>query len=149
MPNAVAVLNVVGLSSSLLPHAPRISTLDEHATLTPVLPAVTCSVQSSMLTGQPVSSHGIVGNGWFNHEQQEVQFWKQSNKLVAGEKVWETARQRDPSCTCLNMFWWYNMYSTADWSVTPRPQYKADGRKVPDCYSHPAGLRDELQSMLG
>jgi len=149
MPNAVAVLNVVGLSSSLLPHAPRIRALGECATLTPVLPAVTCSVQSSMLTGQPVSGHGVVGNGWFNHQQQEVQFWKQSNKLVGGEKVWETARQRDASATCLNMFWWYNMYSSADWSVTPRPQYKADGRKVPDCYSHPAGLRDELQAKLG
>lgn len=149
MPQRVAVLNVVGLSASLLPYAPRISGLGEHAVLTPVLPAVTCSVQSSMLTGLPVSGHGIVGNGWFNHEQQEIQFWKQSNKLVQGEKVWETARQRDPSATCLNMFWWYNMYSSADWSVTPRPQYKADGRKVPDCYSHPAGLRDELQAKLG
>ncbi|MHC4146872.1 MAG: alkaline phosphatase family protein, partial [Planctomycetota bacterium] len=47
------------------------------------------------------------------------------------------------------MFWWYNMYSSADYSVTPRPMYKADGRKIPDCYSHPNGLRDELQSELG
>lgn len=41
------------------------------------------------------------------------------------------------------------MYSTADYSVTPRPNYLADGRKMPDCYSHPAGLRDELQKELG
>lgn len=41
------------------------------------------------------------------------------------------------------------MYSTADFSVTPRPIYKADGRKIPDCYSNPSGLRDELQSELG
>jgi predicted AlkP superfamily pyrophosphatase or phosphodiesterase len=41
------------------------------------------------------------------------------------------------------------MYSTADYSVTPRPNYLADGRKMPDCYSHPASLRDELQSELG
>jgi predicted AlkP superfamily pyrophosphatase or phosphodiesterase len=47
------------------------------------------------------------------------------------------------------MFWWYNMYSTADYSVTPRPNYLADGRKMPDCYSHPAALRDELQKELG
>jgi len=149
MPQKVAVLNVVGLSASLLPHAPRIAALGDYATLTPVLPAVTCSVQSSMLTGLPVSGHGIVGNGWFNHEQQEVQFWKQSNKLVQGEKVWETAKKRDRTSTCLNMFWWYNMYSSADWSVTPRPQYKADGRKVPDCYSSPPELRDALQDKLG
>jgi len=41
------------------------------------------------------------------------------------------------------------MYATCDWSVTPRPQYRADGRKVPDCYSHPPELRDELQAKLG
>jgi predicted AlkP superfamily pyrophosphatase or phosphodiesterase len=149
MARKVAVLNVVGLSGSLLKHAPNITALGEHATLTPVLPAVTCSVQSSMLTGLPVDQHGIVANGWFNHEQQEIQFWRQSNKLVQGAKVWETARQRDASVTCLNSFWWYNMYSSVDVSITPRPQYKADGRKLPDCYTHPATLRDELQSKLG
>ncbi|MEM9020263.1 MAG: nucleotide pyrophosphatase/phosphodiesterase family protein [Planctomycetota bacterium] len=149
MAKRVAIINVVGLSGSLLKHAPKTASLGEQATLTPILPAVTCAVQSSMLTGQPVSAHGIVGNGWFNHEQQEIQFWKQSNKLVQGEKVWETARKRDPSVTCLNMFWWYNMYSSADYSVTPRPQYKADGRKIPDCYAHPASLRDDLTRELG
>lgn len=152
MPQKVAILNVVGLSGSLLKHAPKIRALGDQsgaATLTPVLPAVTCSVQSSMLTGQPVSDHGIVGNGWFNHEQQEVQFWKQSNQLVQGDKVWDIAKRHDPAVTCLNSFWWYNMYSSVDYSITPRPQYKADGRKVPDCYTHPASLRDELQNKFG
>lgn len=41
------------------------------------------------------------------------------------------------------------MYSDADYSVTPRPNYLADGRKMPDCYSYPASLRDELQAALG
>jgi predicted AlkP superfamily pyrophosphatase or phosphodiesterase len=149
MPQKVAILNVVGLSGSLLPHAPKISALGDRATLTPVLPAVTCSVQSSMLTGRPVRAHGVVGNGWFNYEQQEIQFWKQSNKLVDCEKVWETAKKRDAGATCLNSFWWYNMYSSVDYSITPRPQYKADGRKIPDCYTHPASLRDDLQAKFG
>ncbi len=149
MPNKVAILNVVALSGSLLEYAPKIRSLGRPCTLTPVLPAVTCSVQSSMLTGLPVSDHGVVGNGWFNYEQQEIQFWRQSNKLVQGEKVWETAEQRNPSVTCLNSFWWYNMYSSVDYSITPRPQYKADGRKIPDCYTYPASLRDELQNKLG
>jgi len=41
------------------------------------------------------------------------------------------------------------MYSTVDYSVTPRPNYLADGRKLPDCYSQPAELRDHLQAKLG
>jgi hypothetical protein len=47
------------------------------------------------------------------------------------------------------MFWWYNMYSSADWGVTPRPMYPADGRKIPDCYAAPAKLRDELTERFG
>jgi predicted AlkP superfamily pyrophosphatase or phosphodiesterase len=90
-----------------------------------------------------------VGNGWYDRIDSEVKFWKQSNKLVQGEKIWERAKKLDPSFTCSTMFWWYNMYSTADYAVTPRPNYLADGRKMPDCYSHPAGLRDILQEKLG
>jgi predicted AlkP superfamily pyrophosphatase or phosphodiesterase len=76
-------------------------------------------------------------------------FWKQANQLVAGEKVWETARRRDPSCTTAKMFWWYNMYSSADWSVTPRPIYRADGLKVVDIYSQPPDLRDRVVAEHG
>jgi predicted AlkP superfamily pyrophosphatase or phosphodiesterase len=153
MSNPTAVILVVGLNESLIgdwsPNLRRFCAEGRTRKLMPVLPAVTCSVQSSMLTGGSISEHGIVANGWFDRRANEVRFWKQSNRLVGGEKVWETARKRDPRFTCLNMFWWYNMYSSADYSVTPRPIYKADGRKIPDCYSHPAALRDELQSELG
>ncbi len=41
------------------------------------------------------------------------------------------------------------MYSNADFNVTPRPQYRADGQKIPDCYSYPPELRDRLQAELG
>ena len=153
MAHPTAVLLIVGLTQELLGHnAPRLRSFAGRGCvqrLQPVLPAVTCSVQSSMLTGLPPRDHGIVGNGWYNRELAEVQFWKQSNRLVQGEKVWEAARRRDPAVTTANLFWWFNMYSSADYSVTPRPMYKADGRKLPDCYTKPAELRDELQDRLG
>ncbi|MCZ6834821.1 MAG: alkaline phosphatase family protein [Planctomycetota bacterium] len=155
MTHQTVVINVVGLSGSLLGDtSPNLYALANRGRsqvhrLKPVLPAVTCSVQSSMLTGLPPSKHGIVGNGWYDRDLGEVMFWKQSNRLVQSEKVWETAKQRDPQFTCANMFWWYNMNSSADISVTPRPQYKADGRKIPDIHTYPVSLRDELQSKLG
>ena len=153
MAHPTAVLLVVGLNQSLLgEHCPRLATFARHGALRrlkPVLPALTCGVQSSMLTGLPPRDHGIVGNGWYDRESAEVRFWKQSNHLVRGEKIWETARKRDPSVTCANLFWWFNMYSSVDYSVTPRPIYKADGRKVPDCYAEPPELRDLLQEHLG
>jgi predicted AlkP superfamily pyrophosphatase or phosphodiesterase len=147
------VVNIVGLSSSLIgEHMPFLKQYISATHLYPIhplLPAVTTSVQSTYLTGKDPAEHGIVGNGWYDRTDCEVKFWKQSNKLVQAEKIWERAKKEDPSFTCANMFWWYNMYSTVDYSVTPRPNYLADGRKIPDCYSQPADLRDELQRALG
>jgi len=147
------VINVVGLSAKLVgENTPRISEIvraGEMSNVGPVIPAVTCSVQSTYLTGTWPSQHGIVGNGWYFRTECEIKFWKQSNKLVHGPKIWDRAKEKDAKFTCANLFWWYNMYSSADWSVTPRPMYPADGRKIPDVYSSPASLRDELQKELG
>lgn len=151
--NKTVVIDIVGLSSSLIgEHTPFLRKYSQEkslARITPMLPAVTTSVQSTYVTGKLPKEHGIVGNGWYDRMDCEVKFWKQSNKLVLGEKIWERAKNIDPSFTFSNMFWWYNMYSSADYAVTPRPNYLADGRKLPDCYSTPAGLRDELQKTLG
>ena len=151
--NKTVVIDIVGLSSSVIgEHTPFLKKYVESRTLrhiAPMLPAVTTAVQSTYVTGKWPSDHGIVGNGWYDKTDAEIKFWKQSNYLVNGEKIWDRARKHDPSFTVSKMFWWYNMYSTADYSVTPRPNYLADGRKMPDCYSHPAELRDELQRELG
>ncbi len=147
------VINVVGLTRRLIgEHTPFIREFTEQATgalVQPVLPAVTCSAQSTYLTGEWPEVHGIVGNGWYFRDECEVKFWRQSNKLVQSEKIWDELKRELPGFTCANMFWWYNMYSTVYDSVTPRPNYLADGRKIPDIYSHPAGLRDMLQKELG
>jgi predicted AlkP superfamily pyrophosphatase or phosphodiesterase len=147
------VLDVVGLSQELLgddtPHINQLIGAGALRPLTTITPAVTCSVQSTLLTGRLPAEHGIVANGWYFRELGEVWFWRQSNRLVEAKKVWELGRERDPAFTCANLFWWYNMYSSADWSVTPRPMYPADGRKLPDIHTHPSELRAELQAELG
>lgn len=147
------VIDVVGLSANLIgEHTPFLQQYVKGKNLgriAPMLPAVTTAVQSTYLTGKKPSDHGIVGNGWYDHTDAEIKFWKQSNKLVLAGKIWEKAKKEDPAFTCSNMFWWYNMYTSADYGVTPRPNYLADGRKMPDCYSYPAGLRDILQEKLG
>ena len=114
-----------------------------------IVPAVTCPVQTTYLTGLLPRDHGIVGNGWYFRDLSEVMFWRQSNRLVAGERLWDAAKRLEPNFTCANLFWWYNMYATADIGVTPRPLYPADGRKIPDCYTAPSELRDELTSRFG
>ncbi len=147
------VLNVVGLTPDLLgpstPHLQEFAARGGMRPLRTVLPAVTCSVQATLTTGLLPSGHGAVGNGWYFRDTAEVRFWQQSNALLAGEPVWEAARRRDPGFTCAKLFWWFNMYSSADFSVTPRPLYPADGRKIPDIYTEPPELRTELTEALG
>lgn len=147
------VLNVVGLTPGLLGSAtPRLSRFVSEGTLAsmrPVLPAVTCTVQATYLTGAYPDEHGIVANGWYFRDECDIRFWRQSNRLVQRPSLWEKARALDPSFTCANLFWWFNMYSSADYAVTPRPMYPADGRKLPDVWTRPGDLRSALQAELG
>jgi predicted AlkP superfamily pyrophosphatase or phosphodiesterase len=148
----VMVVDVVGLTPRLLAHMPRLRAVAERgfqAPLGTVLPAVTCSVQSTFLTGETPAGHGIVGNGWYFRELGEVLLWRQHNALVGGEKLWHTARRTDPSFTVANVCWWYAMGADVNWTVTPRPVYHADGRKDPDCYTDPPELHDDLTAALG
>jgi predicted AlkP superfamily pyrophosphatase or phosphodiesterase len=147
------VILVVGLTRALLDHrTPHLLALANAGGVRPlqtILPAVTCSVQSTFTTGGLPRDHGIVANGWYFRDLSEIWLWRQSNRLVAGEKIWEAAARRDGAFTCAKLFWWYNMYGSATWSVTPRPIYLADGRKIPDIYTEPAELRDDLVRRLG
>jgi predicted AlkP superfamily pyrophosphatase or phosphodiesterase len=151
--NRLAVINVVGLTEALIgEHTPAIAAFRRRgalARIAPAFPAVTCTAQSNYLTGAVPARHGIVGNGWYHRELAEVQFWKQSNHLVAGEKIWDALRARLPGFTCAQLFWWYNMYSRADYSITPRPLYPADGRKVFDIHAWPHALRPAIKHDLG
>lgn len=153
MPRPLVIINVVGLTHEMLgPNTPNISRVAADGFAIPmgtVLPAVTCSAQATLLTGTLPREHGIVANGWYWRDLSEVLFWRQSNQLVRGERLYDAARKRDPSYSVAKLFWWFNMYADVNWSVTPRPSYPADGRKVMDSYSQPAELKDRLQEQLG
>jgi len=148
-----AVINIVGLTPSLIgPHTPNISAYAErHAVraIRPAFPAVTCTAQSNYLTGAAPEAHGIVGNGWYDREFAEHRCWKQSNHIVRQPKIWEVLKAQDPSFTCAKLFWWYNMYAAVDYSITPRPMYPADGKKVFDIYTQPMDLREAIKQDLG
>ncbi|MBX7207363.1 MAG: alkaline phosphatase family protein [Verrucomicrobiaceae bacterium] len=148
-----AVINVVGLTTRLIGEStPNIRAFLERnrsARIEPVLPAVTCTAQATYLTGNLPRDHGIVANGWYDREYAEHRFWKQSNHLVRGEKLWEALRRKDAEFTCAKLFWWFNMYSSADYAITPRPLYPADGRKVFDIHTQPMGMRERIKKDLG
>jgi len=153
MTKPLLILNVVGLTHDMLGlHTPHLKRLADDGFARPmgtVLPAVTCTAQSTMLTGTLPRDHGAVANGWYFRDLAEVWLWRQSNRLVRGERIYDVGKQRDPAYSTAKLFWWFNMYADVDWAMTPRPCYPADGRKIMDSYSQPPGLKDELQSRLG
>lgn len=149
----VAVINVVGLTSSLIGEStPAINAFAERnrqSSIKPAFPAVTCTAQSNMATGATPAEHGAVANGWYSRDYNEVQFWKQSNRLVQHDKIWDQLKAADETFTCAKLFWWYNMYASVDFSITPRPMYPADGRKVFDVYTQPMEMRDAIKADIG
>jgi predicted AlkP superfamily pyrophosphatase or phosphodiesterase len=144
MPEKTVVLCTVAMTPELLERTPRLRSFGTMVPVGGVTPAVTAAVQSTYLTGLPPSGHGAVGNGWLFRDTMEVRLWQQSDRLVQAPRIWS-----HPDITCANLCWWFAMYSSADVTVTPRPMYPADGRKIPDCYTKPGDLRDRLQAELG
>jgi predicted AlkP superfamily pyrophosphatase or phosphodiesterase len=150
------LINAVGMTSRLLPHAPRLRALAGRGWVRPlreVVPAVTCAAQATLLTGQNADRHGIVANGWLWRETGEVRFWQQSNRLLQAEPLYQTARRtaeaRGQPFRCAKLFWWFNQGAAVDWSVTPKPHYGADGNKVFGIYGTPDGLTERLAQKLG
>jgi len=153
MANKLLLLNVVGLSPKHIgAHTPNLSQLAAKGCNThiqPMLPAVTCSVQTTYFTGKTPAEHGIVGNGWYFKDQAEIRFWHQSNHLIQAEQIWDQLKKDNDQLTSANVFCWYNMYCPADTAITVRPMYPADGRKIPDIYTTPGHLRAEMNKALG
>lgn len=152
----LVLINAVGLTPRLLPWAPRLRALSESGGMRPlrdVLPSVTCSAQASMLTGQPPSAHGIVGNGWLFRDTGEVRFWQQSNRLIEREPLYATARkrasERGRKFRAAKLFWWFNQGAEVDLSVTPKPYYGADGNKAFGIWGTPENLPSRLEKVLG
>jgi predicted AlkP superfamily pyrophosphatase or phosphodiesterase len=153
---SLVLIDAVGLTRRLLPHAPRLGALAAAGwcvTLREVVPAVTCTAQASFLTGRNPDGHGIVGNGWLWRDTGEVRFWQQSNRLLEAEPIYRTARrlssERGETFRCAKLFWWFNQGADVDISVTPKPYYGADGNKVFGILGTPGGLTETLERKLG
>ncbi|WP_337863026.1 nucleotide pyrophosphatase/phosphodiesterase family protein [Nitrososphaera sp.] len=168
-PEYSIVLDIVGLEtehleSGLVPNIARLAGAGEYAKMEPVFPAVTCTVQASLLSGRYPSEHGIVANGLYDRSTYSVSFWEQPSSLVRAERVWDRRRRMQqkghgeagPSTTTTTtaaatavLFWQNTMYADADIVVTPRPIHLDDGM-VMWCYSKPVGYYDEeLKESLG
>ena len=150
MSRRLVILNVVGLAPrhferpELIPNLAALAKRGMMRPLKPSFPAVTCSVQATLLTGQPPSVHGIVGNGYFDRENFAVKFWEQPAAMVQAPRLWDQLPGRKTAV----LFWQNSMYINADIVVTPRPLHAESGL-VQWCYSKPVGYYEKLQSEIG
>jgi predicted AlkP superfamily pyrophosphatase or phosphodiesterase len=152
----VVLINAVGLTPRLMAHAPRLKAVADsgwQADMPEVLPAVTCTAQATLLTGTRPAEHGIVANGWFYRDTNEVRFWQQSNRLIQAEPLYETARRRAKErgvpFKSAKLFWWFNQGAAVDISVTPKPHYAVDGNKAFGISGTPPGVAEDLEGLLG
>jgi predicted AlkP superfamily pyrophosphatase or phosphodiesterase len=152
----LVLINAVGLTGRLLAHAPGLRAAAASGwrrALREVVPAVTCTAQASILTGQAPDGHGVVGNGWLFRDTGEVRFWQQSNALIQAEPLYVTAARqaaaRGRAFRTAQLFWWFNQGAAVEYSVTPKPYYGADGNKVFGITGTPDGLTGRLERELG
>lgn len=130
---------------AVAPNLHRMSTEGACVSLAPTLPAVTCSVQASILTGRPPGEHGIVANGFYERDLAEVRFWEQSARLVDAPPFWTRLKPRP---TVAMLFWQNSLYADVDCMLTPKPLH-TDAGLVNDCYGRPADLYPGLREALG
>lgn len=163
----IIVLDVVGLElnhiySGLVPNIANIAAEGESAKMEPVFPALTCPVQSSILSGTYPNEHGIIANGLYDRDNYVPSFWEQSSALVQTDRIWDIVKKRQqqnkssnslsPSLSSFKtgvLFWQNTLYAKSDIVVTPRPLHMEDGL-IMWCYSKPTGFYDrELKEMFG
>ncbi len=150
----IIILNVVGLSPALLakenqlPHITALKKQGTYRKVTPTFPAVTCSVQASLLTGKPPADHGIVGNGYFNRDRMKPEFWNQENTMVRGPRIWDIMKERDSASSIAVMFWQNSKFVNADIVMTPAPLHTDKGM-IEWCYSKPTGFYEAMVKKIG
>ncbi len=119
------------------------------AKLTPTFPCVTSCVQASLLTGTPPGVHGVIANGFYHRDRQEVEFWVGHNDVIFGEQIWDAIRRRRPGFTSAAWHAQNIKDAAADFIVTPAPIHEPDGKMKLWCYSKPDGLYQQLLDAMG
>ena len=152
MPEYVVLLSVPGLREQDLQLMPRLQSLvsgGDRAELVPSFPAVTCPVQANMTTGLTPNDHGVVANGFYWREQQEVEMWTSTNECIQRPQLWDLLHKYDSSLTAAVWFPLHSKECGADYVCTPAPIHNADGTESMWCYTQPEGLYEKLLAELG
>jgi predicted AlkP superfamily pyrophosphatase or phosphodiesterase len=152
MPDHVILLSVPGLRKqdlSAMPTLARLAQQGDQAELAPSFPCVTCPVQANMTTGVLPSEHGVVANGFYWRDKQEVEMWTAWNDCILRPQIWDTLHRHDASITSAVWFALHSKGCGADRICTPAPIHNPDGSESLWCYTKPTEMYGALRDALG
>lgn len=150
--NNLVFLSVPGLRPIDIDQMPRLGALvagGERQPLSASFPAVTWPVQANMLTGCRPNQHGVVSNGFYWRESQQVEMWTAWNEKILAPQVWDLMHQHSPENTSAVWFPMLSKGCGADYVCMPAPVHNPDGSESLWCYTKPSELYGDLQSELG
>jgi hypothetical protein len=152
MSKPVILLSIPALREKDVAVMPKLRNLTaggEIAELTPSFPCVTCPVQANMTTGKRPGDHGVVANGFYWRERQQVEMWTAPNDCVGSPQIWDLLSHHGRG---LSSAVWFPMHAKgceADYVCTPAPIHNPDGSESLWCYTRPMEFYGELRDRLG
>lgn len=149
----LVVLNCAALGASLIKRPDRGSgfhRIIEKGTfseLNTVFPDLTIPVQASITTGVYPGTHGILFNGLYEKDMQEVHFWHQNGKAVTAPRFWNELKKERKLKTA-QLFWQVSKYVDLDVVISPTPVHLSD-KVIPYVYTTPADYSAKLVEKFG
>ena len=143
MPDHVILLSIPGLRKADIQRLPALKPLaagGDVTNLVPSFPCVTCPVQVNMTTGRLPREHGVVANGFYWREKQQIEMWTAWNDVVERPQIWDMLHQHDESLTSAAWFGLLTKGAAADLICTPAPIHNPDGSESLWCYTQPTEL---------
>jgi predicted AlkP superfamily pyrophosphatase or phosphodiesterase len=152
MSDHVILLSIPGLRKqdlAAMPALARLAAGGDQTNLVPSFPCVTCPVQANMTTGKLPNAHGVVANGFYWRDKQEVEMWTAWNECIERPQIWDILHRHDPSITSAVWFALHSKGCGADLVCTPAPIHNPDGSESLWCYTKPAEMYGVLRDKLG
>jgi predicted AlkP superfamily pyrophosphatase or phosphodiesterase len=152
MPDHVILLSVPGLRKqdvAAMPHLRSLAADGDRIDLVPSFPCVTCPVQVNMTTGKLPRQHGVVANGFYWRDKQEVEMWTAWNKSIQAPQIWDTLKKHQPGTTSAVWFPLLSKGAGADLICTPAPIHNPDGSESLWCYTKPTEMYGTLRDKFG
>jgi len=152
MSNNLVFLSIPGLRERDLPSMPGLERLvvrGSQSRLQGSFPCVTWPAQATLLTGKSPRDHGVVSNGFYWRDKDQIEMWTAWNDKIAAPQIWDSLKTIDPQLTSAVWFPMLSKGCGADFVCMPAPIHNPDGSESLWCYTKPTEFYGVLRDALG